>query len=457
MKRRFFALVLLLAWISPSSAEPSSKASRLGDELTPLGAERAGSEDGQIPAWQGGLRSAPPCYRKGGRYCDPYAGERPHQTINIQNLDDWRDKLSAGHIELLQRHPDSYRIELYRTHRSFANPEAVYAAAKTNAQKAVLAPSGREVRDASIAIPFPIPSEGLELVWNHRLRYRGPGFQRWIQQAAVSATGEAKVTDFLEQAHFPYGQGQKLDDFMALYWLRTSIAPESLAGTLSLIHDSINHEEEPSIAWQRGADGQIMLRDRSYGFDQVALQTSSLRLDDQLDSWFGNPERYTWKLIDKTEMVVPYNSYALHNRDRFSRLVHAGHLNPSLPRYELHRVWVVDGNTKPSAVHRVKRRRLYIDEDSWQVLMVDLYETRNKIWRAQETHTVMAQDHAALVPTAELIYDFDSARYLIQAVADDKPEFSFREFSRRDFRRGRAQGADYRALAELPAEEEPES
>ena len=455
MNKNWIAATLaVLAWNANATAPGPED--RLGQMLTPLGGERAASEDGSVPAWQGGLASAPPCYQAGGRYCDPYAGERPYLTINASNLDEWRDRLSAGQIEMIQRHPDSYRIQLYRSRRSFANPPAVYEAARENAKSATLAPSGREVRDASVAIPFPITRDGLEMVWNHRLRYRGPGSRRWLQQAVVSGSGEAQVIDFLEDLHFPYGRGLELDDFMALYWLRVSIAPENLAGAITLIHDSLNHVEEPSLAWQRGTEDQIMVRDRSHGFDHFALLSSTLRMDDQLDTWFGNPERYTWRVINKQPMVVPYNSYALHNRENLARIIRPAHPDPALPRYELHRVWVVEASTKPSAVHRVKRRRLYIDEDSWQILMVDLYDAGNRLWRWQETHTIMAQDHPVLVPNMEIIFDLDSARYWLQAIADDRPEMSFREFERGDFGRGAAQSARRRALAELPPPPTPE-
>jgi len=42
------------AAMSASAADPS----RLGADLTPMGAEKAGNAAGTIPAWTGGIRSA---------------------------------------------------------------------------------------------------------------------------------------------------------------------------------------------------------------------------------------------------------------------------------------------------------------------------------------------------------------------------------------------------------------
>jgi hypothetical protein len=40
------------------AAVSAADAAKLGAELTPLGAEKAGNADGSIPAWDGGLTSA---------------------------------------------------------------------------------------------------------------------------------------------------------------------------------------------------------------------------------------------------------------------------------------------------------------------------------------------------------------------------------------------------------------
>ncbi|HAO74366.1 MAG TPA: DUF1329 domain-containing protein, partial [Pseudomonas sp.] len=49
------ALTLSLLASSAMAAVSQSEAARLGSELTPVGAEKAGNAAGTIPAWTGGL------------------------------------------------------------------------------------------------------------------------------------------------------------------------------------------------------------------------------------------------------------------------------------------------------------------------------------------------------------------------------------------------------------------
>ena len=54
------------------------QAARLGgEELTPIGAERAGNAAGTIPAWTGGLAELPSGYTEGQPLVDPFPGEQP--------------------------------------------------------------------------------------------------------------------------------------------------------------------------------------------------------------------------------------------------------------------------------------------------------------------------------------------------------------------------------------------
>lgn len=423
MKRFVCNVLLLITFGSADAGVSADKALRLKNELTPMGAERTGNEDGTIPAWTGGQTSAPPCYIKGKRYCDPFAADKPLFVINATNLDQYREKISAGQIDLIKRYPETYLIKVYPSRRSFANPPEVYQAAFKNATEAVLMPSGREIQNAKVAIPFPIAENGLQMIWNHRLRYRGPGFRRWFGQASVTTSGEATIVKMREDARFPY----VLDDVgkrgVAQQWLQVVFAPENLRGYITLIQDTLDDEDHPPKSYQQVAGASRILRERSYGYDHAAMLSDGLRMDDQLDTYFGSPERYTWSLLAKRDFVVPYNSYALHSeREGLRDIIKLAHIDNSLARYEMHRVWIVEANTKPSSVHRIKRRRFYIDEDSWQILMVDLYDHDGRLAYWQETHTLQAYDSASLIPVLETIHDLDSGRYLVQGIDEDQEE-----------------------------------
>lgn len=438
--KRSFLLMLALGLSLPALAKvPAHEAEALRGTLTPLGGERAGNAKGTIPEWRGGLTAPPPCHAARARYCDPFADDKPYATITADTIEDWREQLSAAHIDMLLRHRQTFRLHLYPAHRSFANPGAVYEAAFRNAQHATLTADGLGLRDASLAVPFPIPKEGVETVWNHRLRYRGPSFQRWISQASVTASGEPSLVRLREDADFPYARGQVGRKDVAQQWLHLVLQPERLLGTFTLMQDSLDGAAAPPRAWRRTPGVPGTRSERSFGFDNPGMLSDDLRFDDQHDGFFGSPERYTWRIVARREMVMPYNSYRLHSGRRHLReILRPAHLEPGLVRHELHRVWVVEATLKPKAIHRHKRRTFYIDEDSWQVLMVDLYDRNDRLWRWQEAHTLMAYDRVVLMPAVEAVYDLESSRYLVQGIDEDDPERIETGFDEKHFTPGGA-------------------
>ena len=72
-----------------------------------------------------------------------------------------------------------------------------------------------------------------------------------------------------------------------------------------------------------------------------------LRTTDDFDMYNGAPDRYTWTLKGKQELLIPYNDYRLHSDSvKYDDIVKPGHINPDLVRYEKHRVWVVEAKLK---------------------------------------------------------------------------------------------------------------
>ena len=127
----------------------------------------------------------------------------------------------------------------------------------------------------------------------------------------------------------------------------------------------------------------------------------------------GSPERYNWELVGRKEMIVPYNSYKIHsNGVKYKEILQPQHINQDLARYELHRVWVVDSTLKEGTRHIYKRRTYYIDEDSWQVLIVDCYDNRDQLWRVQEGFPINYYDVPNLWTTLDTTMDLQSGRYL---------------------------------------------
>src|SRR3990167_8464228 len=172
---RFFLPVLSLLLLCAQqslAAVTAEEATKLKGELTPLGAERAGNADGSIPAWTGGMTTPIPGDKPGGRRSDPFQNEKPLFTINASNAAQYADKLTDGTRAMLAKYPDSYRLDVYQTHRTAAAPQWVYDNTLTNASRARI--DNDVVVGAFGGIPFPIPTSGAEVMWNHLLRWRAP-------------------------------------------------------------------------------------------------------------------------------------------------------------------------------------------------------------------------------------------------------------------------------------------
>jgi hypothetical protein len=424
MKRSL--LLLLLACAGPitlHAAVPAEEAARLGRDLTPQGGETAGNEDGSIPAWSGGLTSAPDCYQgEGHRYCDPFADEKALFSITGENLDAYRSALSQGQQAMLERYP-SYRIDVYRSHRTAATPDFVNAATRRNALEAELISNGEGIAGAAIGIPFPIPKSGVEPLWNHKLRYRGIGGRRYNNQFPVMPDGSYMAAKLREDVRFEYSQPDTTPgslDNVAIYFLQVTLAPPRLAGTIGLIHETMDQVKEARRVWAYNGGQRRLRRAPSVAYDNPGQAADGLRTNDQTDTFNGATDRYTWKLLGKREMIVPYNAYRVHSDQlKYTDIVHKSHINPDVLRYERHRVWVVEAEVKPTTSHLYARRVFYIDEDTWQIVLVDLYDNRGALWRWQEAHAFQAYDKGIFGAALETVYDLTSERYLAMALDNE--------------------------------------
>ncbi len=419
------ALLLWAASSLPAAAElPADQIARLGADLTPLGGERAGNEAGSIPAWTGGIVEPPEGYVRGEHHRDPFAGDEPLLVIDASNLDAHRDRLSAGHQRMLEAYP-TFRMTVYPTRRSASAPERIYEATRRAAATARLEDGGNGVAGAVIGIPFPIPADGVEAIWNHLLRYRGETVACNMGQAAVTTGGDYTIVKFGVEAEVRYslpGMTEDALDNTMMYFKQKVLAPARLAGDILLVHETMNQVREPRRAWTYNPGQRRVRRAPNVAYDNPGTTTDGLRTADQFDMFNGAVDRYDWKLAGKRELYVPYNAYRLHSDElAFSDILTPLHVNPDHLRYELHRVWVVEATLREGASHIYKRRTFYIDEDSWQILVADIYDTRDQLWRMSEGHVINYYENPLTWPTLEVHTDFQARRYLALGLDNEFP------------------------------------
>ncbi len=428
---RYTALTIALASLlaAPALAAVSAdEAARLGKELTPLGAEKAGNKDGSIPAWDGGITAPPAGYKKGLHHPDPYAADKPLLTISATDADQYADKLTAGHKALLKLYP-SYKMKVYPTHRSAAAPQRFYDATKNAAVKAQLTTGGNGVTGVTAGTPFPIPKSGTEVIWNHLLRWRGNFFERNFVLAPLTRGGDYTPVQFKEIGDFRYNKEgmteEKLDNIIAMF-KQEIFAPARLAGRILLVHETLDQNKENRSAWLYNPGQRRVRRAPNVAFDNPKEGGDGLTTSDTVDMYNGSPERYDWTLVGKKELYVPYNSYALHSdKLKYKDLLTPLHLNPEHLRYELHRVWVVEAKLKPDMRHIYQRRVFYIDEDSWQILAMDQYDSRDQLWRVSEAHCINYYEVPTFWSTAEVHYDLQSGRYIAINLTNENAPYNF--------------------------------
>ena len=430
------ALALALQGAALQAAVAPDEAAQLGTTLTPIGAEKAGNADGSIPAWTGGLGEN----FSGDRYQDPFAKDQVLFTITAANAEQYRDRLTDGQIALLKKYPDSYKINVYPTHRSAAFPQRVSDVAKKNATQTTLAEGGNGLLNFEETIPFPIPKSGVEVIWNHITRYRGGSLERTQVQVPVHRNGNYTPVRLRERLVWPQyleeGFDAKKDENILNYFTQKVLAPTRLTGNVLLIHETLDQVKEPRKAWQYNAGQRRVRRAPQVAYDAPGTAAEGLRTADNLDMYNGAPNRYNWKLIGKKELYIPYNSFKLASRDlKYSDILQPGHLNPDLLRYELHRVWVVEATLKEGERHVYAKRRFYIDEDSWQASVVDHYDARGELWRVGEAHAFQYQDAKVLWHVGEALHDLVSGRYLVGSLTNEEKEgFKFgTSLSRKEF------------------------
>jgi hypothetical protein len=437
------ALVLLFAALPAAAKVSPDEAAKLKTTLTPVGAERAANKDGTIPAWEGGLTKAPACYKgEGSRYCDPFPGDKPKFTITGANMAQYKDKLSAGQLAMLEKSA-TYKMNVYETRRTAAFPTYVYEATHKNALEGELGGGGEALVNAVVGLPFPIPKSGVEPVWNHKVRYRGQSGQRWNTQVAVTTSGDYNLVKLREDLLFPYNRKGATPDSLnnvIIYFLQVVTQPPRLAGTITLVHETMDQVKEPRRAWQYNPGQRRLRRAPNVAYDNPGTGADGLRTNDQTDTFNGATDRYTWKIVGKKEMYIPYNSYEVHSdKHKIRDIIQKGHVNQDLNRYELHRVWIVEGEVKPTTSHIYAKRRFYIDEDSWQISLVDIYDRRGALWRWQEAHIIQSYDKPFPAPVMETIYDLQSNRYLAQALNNEDPESIEKPFEASYFEPGNVQ------------------
>lgn len=425
------AVVLALGAPVAMAKVSEADAAKLGAELTPLGAEKAGNADGSIPAWDGGITKPVAGYSKGMHHPDPFPADKVLFTITNANKDQYKALLNPGQVKLFELYPETYKMNVYESRRTASVPQYVYDATKANATRAELVANGNGISGATIGVPFPIPANGLEVIWNHILRFRGVDLETNRSQASPTTSGSYTLVETAEELRFEYSRPEitleKLKETNTLFFFKQVVTqPARLAGTALLVKETMDQEALPRQAWTYNTGQRRVRKAPNIAFDTPGTVSDGLRTTDDFDMFNGSPVRYNWELIGKKEMYIPYNDYRLHSDSlKYDQILKPGHINTDYVRWEKHRVWEVKATLKAGMRHIYKTRVFYIDEDSWQIALTDMYDNRDELYRVATAHSINYYEVPTLWTTLEVFHDLQSRRYLAMGLDNEGRMYNF--------------------------------
>ena len=424
------AVALTLSAGSAFAAISAQEAEQLGTTLMPLGGEKAGNAAGTIPEWTGGVTKGPAGYTPGQHHPDLFPEDKPLFTINKADMDKYKENMTPGTIALLNTYPDTFNMPVFETRRTGAAPQWVYDNTKKNATTAQLVDGGNGFKNAVGGIPFPIPKTGVEAIWNHIARYRGTYVMRSGAEVAVQRNGSYVPVTGNTEVLFKYYEKdatyESINNRMFYYMLQIK-SPARLAGGATLVHETLDQVAEPRNAWVYSSGQRRVRRAPNLAYDSPIGESDGLRTADDTDMYNGSPNRYDWKLLGKKEIYIPYNNYRVSQKNvEYEDLLMAGHLNPALTRWELHRVWVVEANLKADARHIYSKRVFFLDEDSWQAAEVDQYDGRGELWRVSLAFLKNYYDLPTTWSALDVYHDLQSGRYHVQNLdSEEKTTLQF--------------------------------
>ncbi|MBL0726255.1 DUF1329 domain-containing protein [Piscinibacter sp. HJYY11] len=417
---RGLALVALVAASAAQAGVTPEEAAKLKTTLTPFGAEKAGNADGSIPAWNGGYTTPIPGFKNGGRRGDPFANEKPLYSVTADNLAQHAGKLSEGTVALLKKYPKTFRLDVYKTHRTAAAPQWVYDNTFKNATTARL--EGHVLKGAFGGIPFPIPKTGEEMMANNDLHWRGEAWQNDFRGYLGTASGQRVLSvEATGDWQMPYyAQGQQ-DKFNGDFWLIRLVnsGPPVRAGEALVGRQNLDADKTATWVYLTGQRRVRKLPNACC--DTPTPASSGVASFDEVDVFGGRTDRFNWKIVGKQELLIPYNSNRLHTPTKDSDVLLPHHFNPDHVRWELHRVWVVEANLKPGQRHQAPRSRYYLDEDTWVAVLGDRWDAKGQLWKTLWAHPVVMPDLPATTPQQQWgFHDLLSGAWYASGVVNER-------------------------------------
>lgn len=424
MKKTILASSLLLAGSMFGANAVAYDVSDLGGALTPWGAVAGANADGTIPAYSGGVK--PPANydpTNPGFRPDPFADDKPVLVINASNYSEHQDKLSESLVLMFQKYPDTFRINVYPTRRSVSYPDSFLENSRLNATRCATTngPLGLDMsKGCGQGIPFPVPQNGLEVMWNHDTSYRGLIVTQRNYVGKYSKPSGELVHSYTANS-LRYQPFYEPSPTMFYGYRYEYTAPSRLAGTNTMVLDMVADSERRAHAYSP-ATRRVRLSPDSAADTPVSQVGGAMTFDDDI-LFAGKKDRYEWNLLGRKEMYIPFNNYRYQYTDANDTECYgdakftAGHPKSECVRWELQRVWHVQAVLKDGQRHVYHKRDMFISEDTYVDGYAQMYDSSGNIYRVNMQKNAPFYESQAAGTAWNTVIDLNSGVYTALAMA----------------------------------------
>ncbi len=427
---------LLVFTAIPAYAKVTAEeAAKLKTELTPVGAERAGNKEGTIPAWTGGLSKIPEgidyVAKSGIPHPDPFADDKILFTITAQNVDQYKDKLSAGLLKMFQLHPETWKMHVYPTRRSAAYSEDTYEGTYQNALNTEIVDEYGSVIHITKGFPFPIAKNGVEAIVNFIQKPQGAKYlTHTLGGGIILANGRTTwmaATNYIMYA-LEGANEQAVDPRDYTYRIMYELRIPGRIGEYFFVMEPANYEREDSVGWSYIPGMRRVRRNPGLFYDGVDGTGGGIACVDDGWMWRGKPDRFDWALPkEKKEMFIPYNNYQIDLLPDYKEMQTPNHPNPKYLRWELHRTWELVATLKEGSRHIYGKRVYYMDEDTWLIGLKDAYDKRGSLWRAAMATGKQHYDVPVYRQAQYFNFDFTTDYWVANGWVNGLPHESYEE------------------------------
>lgn len=208
-----------------------------------------------------------------------------------------------------------------------------------------------------------------------------------------------------------------------LYTLTSRLAPPRQKGQITAVQDPLDYKADKRNAWQYDPGTRRVRKAPAIGYDNPDGPGGLQTIDDH-KGFNGSFDRFNYELLGKREIYVPYHNYKFNDpkHGNLDDRLTSFHLNPDYIRYELHRVWVVEGNLAPGKRHAYSKRRWLMDEDSWNPVLSENFDSRGNLWRVGMFLSDYQYDVECYEKHTQVFHDLASGAYLSNFITLERKE-----------------------------------